>query len=611
MFIFLFFILSSFCIFNAVLFKIKFEKSLPLNFFLIILILYFFALGGFLKYGVYGIWVISAGLLLASAFRFILSSEKKVLRTFIFTDGFFLFVAFFVFFVVHHYGRLFTSWDEFSHWGISIKSMYVLDDLSTNEYAHISFRSYPPGITLLEYFAMKTNGTFTEWLAYLMYDLLFVSLFIAFFDFEKIKKRRLRFISMLIVFFTLLGFRFILFDGSIYVDAMVAAFFAFGLLFIFTTDTFSKFDLAVLCSTISILPLLKDVGLFFAIILLIYFFIKQILLIKDKKITRAYFLMCIVCVLIAPLLTKGTWKLAVVNSGMPQRFSAPLNMKDALLAVFSKTGTYQDTVFKNFCKAFFKAELNSTARIDFSLFAFYSLGLFLLLFLRKYFQDKKIEFTCFVITAICTAAFYTFGLYLLYISRFSEYEAVRLASYSRYMSILILAYIVFFAVIFYKTLSTKKVLIGLAIFSFMTLTVPILKYPMQFAAKSTLANRQPYQEIAAKIDVSNTVSPKIAIVSQANTGYDGLVLAYELFPNTTAKYSLGPAKFDGDIWSRDISPNDWNTMLHAENYEYIIIFKSDEYFSENFRFLFADPAKIKDGSIFKINKTSGNYEFLK
>lgn len=610
MFIFLFFILSSFCIFNAVLFKIKFEKSLPLSFFLIILILYFFGLGGFLKYGVYGIWVISAGLLLASALRFILSSEKKVLRTFIFTDGFFLFVAFFVFFAVHHYGRLFTSWDEFSHWGISIKSMYVLDDLSTNDYAHILFRSYPPGITLLEYFAMKTNGTFTEWLAYLMYDLLFVSLFIAFFDFEKIKKRCLRFISILIVFFTLLGFRFILFDGSIYVDAMVAAFFAFGLLFIFTGDTSSKFDVAVLCSTISILPLLKDVGLFFAIILLIYFFIKQILLIKDKKITRSYFLMCIVCVLIATLLTKGTWKLAVVNSGMPQSFSAPLNMKDALLAMFSKTCTYQDTVFKNFCNAFFKPEFSSTARIDFSPFAFYSLGLFLLLFLRKYFQDKKIEFTCFVIIAICTAGFYTFGLYLLYISRFSEYEAVRLASYSRYMSILILAYIVFFAVIFYNTLSTKKALIGLAIFSFMTLTVPLLLYRSRFA-KATRVTRQPYQEIAAKIDVPNTVPKKIAIVSQADKGYDGLVLAYELFPNTTASYSLGPSKFDGDIWSRDISPNDWTAMLHAENYEYIIIFKSDEYFSEKYRLLFAEPAKIKDGSIFKINKASGNYEFLK
>ena len=50
-----------------------------------------------------------------------------------------------------------AEWDEFSHWGSVVKSMFLTNGLSVKEGSSLMFKSYPPAISIFEYFFQVIN----------------------------------------------------------------------------------------------------------------------------------------------------------------------------------------------------------------------------------------------------------------------------------------------------------------------------------------------------------------------------------------------------------------------------------------------------------------------
>ena len=103
--------------------------------------------------------------------------------------------------------------------------------------------------------------------------------------------------------------------------------------------------------------------------------------------------------------------------------------------------TYHQEVVDNFKHAFFRQNIalgiwGSTISY-FSLFILFVIGAALLLRLqgREGDENRKLSNKICILIVLFSVILYTYGLGATYVSNFTEYEAVRLASYSRYMNI--------------------------------------------------------------------------------------------------------------------------------------------------------------------------------
>ena len=108
---------------------------------------------------------------------------------------------------------------------------------------------------------------------------------------------------------------------------------------------------------------------------------------------------------------------------------------------------------------------------------------------------------------------------------------------------------------------------------------------------------------------------KIYLISQGTTGFDYWVLRYNirsnrinLSHNPMFTWSIGVPFYEGDVWTRSISPQEWQAELLLD-YDYVALYKINNYFLQNFGGLFQDPAAIRENTVFRINKETGLLEF--
>lgn len=182
----LFFIISSGSVYASAVSGKRFEEVLPLTVFSLILVHFLSGVTGFLRQGTY--IAISVSILLYLV-ALITCVQKRTFRFFLksfLTPGFAVFSVIFVIITVYNYGRLAYIWDEFSHWADVVKSMYTINDLSTNPSANAAFASYPPAMSLFQYFfqnlnrIVSGNRVFEEWRLYSAYQLAAYSLLLPF-----------------------------------------------------------------------------------------------------------------------------------------------------------------------------------------------------------------------------------------------------------------------------------------------------------------------------------------------------------------------------------------------------------------------------------------------
>ena len=79
--------------------------------------------------------------------------EIQVLKTNFFSKGFYAFIIIYFMIYIFDFNRVFSLWDEYSHWGVMIKEMLRLDQFySVGASTLMVHKDYPPIIQLLELF---------------------------------------------------------------------------------------------------------------------------------------------------------------------------------------------------------------------------------------------------------------------------------------------------------------------------------------------------------------------------------------------------------------------------------------------------------------------------
>ena len=221
-----------------------------------------------------------------------------------------------------------------------------------------------------------------------------------------------------------------------------------------------------------------------------------------------------------------------------------------------------------------------------------------------------------VIAAAIQAALYIFLMCVVYIYNFLKYEATILASFQRYLN---MAMMPLWIMIIYGFLNTGMVvrertsmLIIASVVFFFTPTKAIYSMVTRASIESGVAFRARYEEMWKKIEATCDGNDNIYFISQGDNGFDYWVNRFNARPNNIPVYdrtgwswSLGEPFYDGDIWTKDIPPENFQEVL-ISNCDYLAVFRTNDYFNEHYGSLFA--GEIKNQSIYRVNKETGLME---
>lgn len=605
----IFILLLSVGLLASFLFGRTFETALPMSIFVIIAVLYVFGIFGILEAGVYLIAALGTA---AFIFDCIYIIRKKIKILSILTPGLVIFTFLILFSWWAQRGRLFSQWDEFSNWGLVVKNMFALNALPNSPGATTFFTGYPPGSALFEYLGVRLPGVYSESSIYRAMNIFYFSLTIPLFT--DLKWKNIIRIILRIAFIIVLPLVFYDdFYTTVYVDGILGILFAYALISYFTSDI-GKFTFLNTGLSLFVLTLIKDSGFGLSLIALIIV-ILDLLLFRRKELityvsrkTRGSLnrIFTVSCPLILIFTAKYSWVIYLNATGTPA---------SAGMLFGGSYPEYGLKVVNSFIYALANNPLTGgTLKVSFVqwIAVFILAGaVFIALFCRK---GEKGRYVFYLSGVLLFLLVYAGILLLAYLYNFSEYEALNLASFNRYVSTYVLgALAIFSALILIKEKDVrykwKKCISGLMILLILytaNLTsvdkVTDLEYE---SAKNTQITRSLYSDEQVIENFLDPEQDKLYFISAGDKGFDYWVTRYTFTPvkiNDNFSWSLGKPYFDGDIWTKDESPEDWSKVLE-DGYTYVYIFKTNAAFSAEYGILFEGGTNsVTNDTLYSVEK---------
>lgn len=609
-----FLLISSGSIFATSYFKTKYEEVLPITCTSIVLVSFLFGIIGILKYSIYVILVLALILYVLAIAKIAKEKNIKEIINSTITPGFVLFLVLFLVFLIAIYGKLFDAWDEFSHWGDIVKVMTTLDDFGTNHNSLSMFKSYPPGMSLFQYILEKLNYLFTkevfvEWFAYFSYYVFAVSFLMPLTKELSFKKPLL----MLGYVGAIVCVPFIFYNGvyyQLYIDPFLSFLLAGGLLHIlFNEENNCLYDLSIL-SILFTLVLSKDAGIVFAITLLIAYIIKSFIIgnnIKKNVITTIGGILSI-------LIPKVLWSHNIKINNVKLSFNGKIDFENLISVIVGNDSSYRSDVLDNYISAFKSTGITlKNFNFEISYIVLFMVICIALAFVVKNTKTSKTNKVISYICSIISCVIFVVGMCIIYMYKFSEYEAVGLASFNRYLNIVFMGLFLFMMIALFISLENIKneTLICTILICFMCICSPVrtmLEWIYGTKVRASHNIRSEFTEIVNKTMDCTNGDDEVWFIAQETTGFERLVFKFCIRPNiNNAYWSIGTAFFDGDIWTEEKTAEQWQREL-VDNYDYVALYKLNDYFYDEFSCVFENPNDINENCVYKVNKTSGLLE---
>ena len=426
----------------TLVFNRKFEIVLTLSMILGTLTLYPFGYINHISYGYYLSWLFVLLFYILLICLFIKKRNDKLteFKNNYFTYGLLYFIIFSIysFFLYKYTG--FGNCDEFTHWGPMLKETLRLDGFYTQDASRlIMHKDYPPFFTLLEVLFQGFNGfKFHEPFAYIALETFMFSMLLPVFSNLKKKdllKSLLIFISIVLVGLTLdktetaSDYAFVY--NSIYVDWCLALFCAYGIYLTYKEEGWGLFRFSYLTLVCVTFILMKQMGLVFYLIILIYVFFKVTFL--DKQLDLKTILKGLFFLVVIPVLFYISWSYVVKLYQIDAQFKiGELSIKDCINIIKGNAPVgleWKYTAFRNYCSNLLHRPL-VLHPFKMSYFVYVALMMLIIFIAFRFKKDVYFLAGTYLIGAIG----YSIAMMILYTLAFTIDEAPYLASFDRYMA---------------------------------------------------------------------------------------------------------------------------------------------------------------------------------
>lgn len=539
--------------------------------------------------------------------------------------GVFVFVTFYVFCFLTNYNKAFKSWDEFSHWGMFLKESLRLDSLYCMSPLTFAHKDYVPAITLFETIWCKLSGRYAESDVYRAIQIFMFALLMPVFEriseyiAPKIKDRNDKTSILMSRLFELGAVLIVLiipllfstsnafcFYHSIYCDLAVGIVFFWCVFEAYREHDDLVYHLLSITIGTTILVLSKMTAMALLPLVIIMLFVKIVFFSKEKLKAKHYALM--IATMVIPV---AIWMCFnkfvdryVENTGGGQSYDG---MKlSALKEVFfdsqNSAISYLSEVKNTYVDAIIHRDIllhgSYVVAIIFIVIAFWVLARFTNESLNK----KKMIFTGF--WTLGAGIFYGMLMYFLYCTAFSEYEAVRLASYERYMNSFVISILFLLLAAYYNSDVWKNHIKGyyiILVFLVMDLAFLHVNAFDQVLPGNIMRDKEKISVYTNNADViieNTSDDSNIYIVRRGDNGDFLWHQRYYCNPRMIGGGSIGPMVDEEDIWSSDLTVEEFASAVG--NYDYIFFCGLDEAFISKYSEAFEDPSQIIDGKIYKV-----------
>ena len=464
--------------------------------------------------------------------------------------------------------RNLLHWDEFSHWGLVVKNMWALDVMPFTSESAVTFKSYPPGIAMFQYFFVDlARGSFKEYLLYYAYNFMAYSFLMPFYS--KIQKKS--WLVWLMFLFIPLIFRknyysILLCEGML--GVMYGAMLGHGILRKEAKDKRINSIHIILLS--ALLPMIKSSGYGMVMICLLVF-----LLVWLKEGNKQYCRLVFICLAVATV-SRMSWNLCLKWNNVDTSFYS--------LEVGGRTGSEIWAIIKVYLSELFWGK-KSTSEIALPVIAWCLLFIIVGYLLRRNgFKRTYLNLGIFV---------YLFFVCYVYIFNLSMTTALTLASFSRYVSPVLLGscMLLAFLLISYSNINVIIAYCGLLA----VLARPNVKEQLynidEIISKTKTMQDAYYCEEMKEL----TPRDRVCFIAQNTYGTPYNMAMYVNAPihfNVCKSYSIGTPSSESDYVTQWVSTEEFREFITNEC-EYVYIYQANEEFLHLYGEFFPDELEGK------------------
>lgn len=592
---------------SGIVFKKRFIDSLAPAFFMqVILMLLTGCIFEKLTWGIYvGIFVA----LVILVFSFVKTKSFSAV-TDRFDEGFGVFIFIYVFLFLTNIGSFLHMWDEFSHWGWFVRESYNLDALYCTSKTYFVHKDYPPGISLFEVLWCRLALQYSEPNAYRGMHILQASMMmpvvVGFLRKDKNIDSKWQKIARIIVntviIFSVPLFSSLQFYHTLYQDLIMGVF-VFYIIWLTISEEFSGFSLVTLSLSMANLILCKLTAIAFLPILLVFYVVFHMYYsdtcVRKWKIVTGAFLSIIVS--IAPWRVYNAYidkHMGRANGG--QSYSS-LSLS-TIIGVIKNDGTvpYQSEVGRKYFDALLSYPLVGKLSYVWIMIICIILAIFLIVVQNH--KDDKRRICITIIWVGLAAIYYAIMMYFMYLLMFSEYEATGLASYNRYMSTYLVTALLIIASLFLYY-PGKKVWISYFAIVLLAENIVMCSGIDQFLPGAVTGEGEKYKTSSAYINEYVPDGAKLMMtVALEDLGAD-LGITFNCEGISVSEYAFGKKKSEGDLWTSDVSLEEFVDIV--SEYDYIYFFSYDEDFDDIYADAFVHPEDLHVGGLYRIEIKGG------
>ena len=522
-------------------------------------------------------------------------------------------------------------WDDLNHWALLTKELYYLKELLFKE-SQVILNYYPPGISIYQYFFIGLQGFYREdLLFYANYFFLISSLICITGPLLDKQFKNLSYISIFLFLFLLIsiysacGAQF----QSLYVDYFLGVFLVSILSFYINTTDKHKY---LIILPLSLFPLLKGTGYFFSIFIIGFIFFNELLIKKNKKSYKVL-LFCLTIFIFATIF-KNSWSIFFEYKFINDIPNPSFQVKSLINMFLNSEG--RDLIIKeNYHHAIFNREIISLTKFiifnslfgtkisGLSVFSYAILVLsatsILVFYSHNYKNRKMIILT--IILFILLNIIYHLSLLGMYRFIFSSNEGNNLGSFDRYLATINIATLMFishlYLINFKGTIISTKILSKSNTLIFIIILIINLFLTGRYLLVYKGGGVDPLHAKEVKIDLEhlqnlkNKQILKFYILELGESGYGFRKARYFIYPNHSnpGSHSIGNIYSEEDIWTQNLSLNEWSSVLQEQNYDFVYFLKKDNKFWNIYKSMF--QGEIDDSDLWDVSTGEDDKVILK
>ncbi|MHB9023847.1 MAG: hypothetical protein ACYC7E_06675 [Armatimonadota bacterium] len=569
------------------------------------------------------------GLLLLPVTLYQSRTNMKEILTELLHPGVILYAIAFIAVWVIYRSSLLEFWDEYAFWGLVPKEMYIRNSL-LGESSTVFYKDYPPGTAIFQYYITQVTG-FSDSNIIFAQIVLFMSALVS------ITRRFVHYHPIYAIILTL----FISFVccslispmNTLYVDLILATYFGISLFLYFSNDAGTLKKLALLFPVIFILPLIKNVGIFLVLIVIII--IATDLLIQHRnsilvflqstfsrrrpvtKINIYSITIHSVVVLIflaLPFLSHATWKCYMSRHHIAVSLPMTYTGMDTWRVVTLNGTQLENSTTKAFITTLFNRKITRMKTLPISVFSIIVLLFIIAAF--SVFRMNDIRFRLRVLNMqfwlLAGFVIYTIGLLMLYQTTLTGWQAATFASFERYINIYLTGWLLVAAYLFINRLELTRwvqpviIVIVVAFILFIVLKPKNVKNIFGIPYRHPL--RAQVAPIGAFIRENTPPESRVYLLWQQEGRWQYEMLRYEIVPRIPNYwcFKIVDKLPLPDDFTAVLPPNKLAQDLLNEQFQYMYIGIQDSYFWTTYGHLFDPSLHGKENQLCKIERSGSS-----